>query len=300
MFSAGLHGLLGIVLIGTSGFRDHPPKQDMLILTLIPSRILDTDKVNEGRATAPATHAPPRPEPPVAQPPVRPVVPLVQPPSRPQPRPAVIPPPEPERVERVERPMPKEVDDTPERPALLPKKVAKVRPPRRVHEVHPEFTQVTPQDRHKIAEQSAAAAAQAAERADASRREKITETFTKLAAGVESSVAKATVVNLPGSSGGAAFAGYDTVILNYYYRAWITPDSSVGSPTVPEVKIVVARDGSILSADLVKRSGDESLDRSVERALRAVTKLPPFPAGATDDQRSFLIRFNLDTKERSG
>jgi TonB family protein len=128
----------------------------------------------------------------------------------------------------------------------------------------------------------------------------LTQNLEALANGVESSGAKATVVNLPGQGGGAAFAGYNTVIFNAYYHAWITPDSTADRLAAVEVKIVVARDGSIISADVTNPSGDSALNRSVEKALRAVRKLPPFPSGATDDQRSFLIRFNLDTKESSG
>jgi TonB family protein len=70
--------------------------------------------------------------------------------------------------------------------------------------------------------------------------------------------------------------------------------------TGPEARVVVARDGAIRSAELVTSSGDPALDKSVERALRAVTKLPPFPAGAQEEERTFRIRLNLDAKKASG
>jgi len=58
----------------------------------------------------------------------------------------------------------------------------------------------------------------------------------------------------------------------------------------------VARDGSILSAEIVSRSGHREMDRSVDQALRLVSKLPPFPESARDSERTFLIRFNLEAK----
>jgi TonB family protein len=64
--------------------------------------------------------------------------------------------------------------------------------------------------------------------------------------------------------------------------------------------VTIARDGSIISAELVNPSGGTALENSVQGALRRVTKLPPFPASARDTQRTFVIRFNLQAKEMSG
>jgi TonB family protein len=68
------------------------------------------------------------------------------------------------------------------------------------------------------------------------------------------------------------------------------------------VEIVVARNGDIVSSKIVSRSGDSSVDQSVQRALDTVErqKLPPFPTGAADTQRTFLIRFNLEAKQSNG
>jgi TonB family protein len=131
-------------------------------------------------------------------------------------------------------------------------------------------------------------------------RSAIASALDRLAVGVQTSGAQATVVDMPGQGGGEAFAGYETVIYNAYYHAWTTPDSIANRQAVTDVKIVVARDGTIVSAKIVNKSGERALDKSVERALDAVEKLPPFPAGAHDEERTFLIRFNLDAKEASG
>ena len=109
-----------------------------------------------------------------------------------------------------------------------------------------------------------------------------------------------TVVEMPGQGGGEAFAGYETVIYNVYFHAWTTPDGVADKLAGTDVKIVVARDGRVLSAEIINKSGERALDNSVERVLREVTKLPPFPASTHDEQRSYLIRFNLEAKEGSG
>jgi len=69
-----------------------------------------------------------------------------------------------------------------------------------------------------------------------------------------------------------------------------------------DVKIVVARNGDVLSSDIVSKSGDPAVDQSVQRALDQVEreKLPPFPPKAEDTQRTFVIRFNFEAKQSAG
>jgi TonB family protein len=108
-------------------------------------------------------------------------------------------------------------------------------------------------------------------------------------------------VEIPGvGGGGEVFADYRSVIHSIYWHAWAAPENSSSRSTWPVVSIVVARDGTILSQEIVKPSGETILDRSVRRALDSVPHLPPFPAGATDAERTFRIQFSLDLKESSG
>jgi protein TonB len=296
LFSAGMHGLLLVILVGSSAFRDKPVSKDNLILTLIPPNILDAPGAGGG-SPAPAAAAP------------QPAQPVQTPVQAPHPAPAIVQTPQPvtppkpvERVEPVETPMPKKVEIEPvPKPLIATEPAAKpVRKP--VHEIHPSFDAVVPSTHSKSkTKTSETAAAESTSRAEANRlRRQIAESLDALATGVRNSGAKGTVVDMPGQGGGEAFAGYETVIYNAYYHAWITPDSVTDKLAGTDVKIVVARDGSIINAEIVHKSGEPALNRSVERALRAVTKLPPFPAGATDEQRSFLIRFSLEAKEGSG
>jgi TonB family protein len=300
VLSVGMHGLLLGILVGTSAFRDKPSTKDIpILMTMIPANILDKAGVGGGS---------PQPAAPASQP-SQPAPPALQTPPPARPAPAAVPRPQPverqkpvEAVEPVERPKPKEVTEEPTEPALTSKKVAA-----KPHEIHPDFTPASSviskkKPKTPAPEVSDAASDTYAERAAATSRLRSTirEAMSGLATGVAHSGAAGTVVDMPGQGGGEAFVGYETVIYNAYYHAWTPPDSIADKLAGADVKIVVARDGTILSADIVSKSGKPALDRSVDRALRVVTKLPPFPASAHDEQRTFLIRFNLESKEASG
>ena len=121
-------------------------------------------------------------------------------------------------------------------------------------------------------------ASQKAARAAAQRRaQEVENALAGLAGDVASKAAARTVVDLPGQGGGEAFVNYGTAIFNAYFHAWDAPDDVLDMLLETGVKIVVARDGTVVSAKIVSLSGNRSLDRSVENALRKVTQLPPFP-----------------------
>ena len=67
LFSAGMHLLLGIILIGTSAFRDKPAAKDEQILTMIPSRILDEAGAGGGSPAPLPAPQPSQPAAPVVQ-----------------------------------------------------------------------------------------------------------------------------------------------------------------------------------------------------------------------------------------
>jgi TonB family protein len=103
-------------------------------------------------------------------------------------------------------------------------------------------------------------------------------------------------INLDGN-GGTAKVLYQALVRDAYSRAWSAPalDSQSMSP-VSGVKVTIARDGTILSAKLIKPSGNSVMDASVERALRSVTRIEPFEADSADTERTFTINFNLDLR----
>jgi hypothetical protein len=150
---------------------------------------------------------------------------------------------------------------------------------------------------------AAQAAAQAAARADAAKRaQEVADAFAALDSSVRGRQTPVSVATLPGEGGGDAFVNYRTAVFNAYYQAWKTPDTAAHRLAVADVKIVVARNGDIISSEFVSKSGDTAVDQSVQRALDQVErqKLPPFPPKAEDTERTFIIRFNLEAKESAG
>ena len=303
--SAGMHGLLLVILIASSAFRSKPVTRDIpIIMTMV--NVPVTDQQGAGGGT---------PEP----------VAPTQPRAQPTPQMAVTPPPpqvvhqQPQQhVEPVPQPRPvvqRQPDPTPDpdpQPDTSEEAVLPAPKPRKHtdHKVVPTFDS-TPEVSHKkrtkpkVSEadtETASAESNAAAARAATRRlsTQLAAALDTLATGVQTSGAKGTVVDMPGQGGGAAFVGYETAIFNAYYHAWITPDSVADKLAATDAKIVVARDGSILSAEIRTRSGEREMDRSVDRALRAVLRLPPFPSASTDEQRTFVIRFNLEAKQGSG
>ena len=90
--------------------------------------------------------------------------------------------------------------------------------------------------------------------------------------------------------------GYGLYLKKIYEEAWIPPTAAKDNEPVVEVEIVVAKDGRVLSGQILKRSGNANLDRSVQNTLSCVKKVRPFPEGSTDEKRTFKINFNLTTK----
>jgi TonB family protein len=283
IFSLSLHGLLAGIVFFSAAFRTKPEDTELQVLSMIPANILDRAGAGGG---APAVSV------------VRPQE--LRPPSEAAIR---VETPKPKEAQREPRPLPAPSRVEPpvvqhETPAPVNEAAVAPRPPK--HEVHVSYVPAsTATNKKKKTETSDPSASSAA--AERKRLKNVEESLSQLSSAVQSSGAEKTVVEVPGiGGGGEVFAGYKEAVYTAYYRAWITQDSVADRLAGPEARIVVARDGTIVSAELVSPSGDPALDKSVDRALRAVTKLPPFPAGARDEERTFRIRFNLDAKKASG
>ena len=182
--------------------------------------------------------------------------------------------------------------------------VAPEKPKKSKHEIKVDLSdQISAMDAKRARAKAQKDAEERQERADAQRRDRITTALQGAGKGLSSKIqslaGNATVVDLPGQGGGAAFANYRSIVYNAYLNAW-NPPHNVDSEAEVETEIVIARDGSIISADVVKRSGVGPLDRSVERAMREVRKLAPFPEESKVSQRRFGITFSLKAKQSLG
>jgi TonB family protein len=61
---------------------------------------------------------------------------------------------------------------------------------------------------------------------------------------------------------------------------------------VAVVSVTVDRTGKVLSARVVRKTGDAALDRSVQSALDRVRSIgKPFPSGSNDSKRTFTLDF---------
>jgi TonB family protein len=298
LFSMVVHGLLALIVLATVAFRTDPVQSDFQIMTLIPARLLDRAGAGGG---SPAMTVAPQPQPqaqPQAQPRPQPPPPQAHPEE--QPAPARMP-------EPVERPQPRQPEMTQIAPRRAPEKVELTsdseepspRPIKKHHQIKPTFTPV--ETASATAKASKSRSAEVSARASETHRlQEIETTLSGLASNVRTRAGQTVALELAGAGGGEAFAGYETAIFNAYFRAWTAPEDLADRLANVDARIVVARDGSVLSAEIVARSGHRELDHSVDQALRVVTKLPPFPESAQDTERTFLIRFNLEAKLSSG
>ncbi len=96
--------------------------------------------------------------------------------------------------------------------------------------------------------------------------------------------------------GGPSYASYEAWVWSYFDRAWVRPEDASREDATVEVTVTIASNGTVLAKRITKRSGDAAVDASVQRMLdRVVTVERPFPEGAKDRQRTYVIPFNMKT-----
>ncbi len=297
-----MHGLLLVILFASAAFQGEPAKPDFQLINIIPSTILDKAGVGGGNPEAAVT---PQKTEPIASKPAEPVLPQKTEPIKSPPK--VVDPPKP-AAKKIE---PTVEDFTSLRPIkeATPLPVSKptretkttTNPPKKIRQ--PGEIKVDLGQRTTVKDQRAQQRAQ--QEADATAynaglAKQVGKVRSDLVHSIGSKTAVATVVGKIGQGGGEAYAGYENIIGSIYYKNWNPPDGTSDSETDTEVEIVVARDGSIVSADIVSKSGRSAMDKSVATVLKKVHKLPPFPEGAQDAQRTFQIVFNLKAKQSTG
>jgi protein TonB len=142
-----------------------------------------------------------------------------------------------------------------------------------------------------------AAEERAREQAAANRR--LANQLAKAAESLKSGFASGVVVEASGP-GGPAYANYAAWVKEVYDNAWNVTDDLINQESTAKVTVTIASTGEVLSARILKGSGDAALDKSVQRTLNAVRFIRPFPEGAPDKQRTFIINFTLKSKRGLG
>jgi TonB family protein len=300
--TTGFHLLLVVILIVGPGFFTEKPKpEDATMLDMIPDKSIEA-ALNSGEKDA----KPPTPTP-IVTPPPQPVAtpPTPTPPPQPQPKPEVTPPPEPkpektftEKVKEIFTPEPvkQDPDPTPD-PKPKPAKPVKPKPQHEVKvNLDDKITRTTPVD---DSVQKAAAEERRqqreAQRAARARADAIHSAVQNLQANLTSS----TKVSMPGHSS-VSYAGYASKIKTIYTRAWQMPKTAANDETTATVSITVSSEGRVISSKIVDKSGDPDVDASVQQTLDRVDFIAPFPEGATEKTKTFIIDFNLKAKRMFG
>jgi TonB family protein len=141
------------------------------------------------------------------------------------------------------------------------------------------------------------ASARAAARAKAARAalEERTARISGILGSIKQGVSSSTGIEVPGP-GGEAYADYGQWVVEIYRNSWVPPNDLADDRATVTAEVVIRRSGTVESFKVIKRSGHAALDQSVEHLKRTVTFVAPFPDGATDPERKFIIDFNLRSK----
>jgi|SRR5882762_3198876 len=138
------------------------------------------------------------------------------------------------------------------------------------------------------------------DRANAQRRA-IASAISRTARSLRDDLSPSTTVdtNYGPGGGGEAYANYAQVVKSIYQREWVLPDTAADD-AITKVKVTIASDGRVISAEVLRTSGDGSVDKSVQRTLDRVTFIAPFPEGSKDKERTYTINFSLKAKRLLG
>jgi TonB family protein len=269
--TAGFHLLLLVILfVGPAFFWSREKLDTTPVLDMIPADLVDSATTGMQNAQppppAPAVVTPPQPtpQPPTPAPPV--VKPEVTPPA-PTPTPTLT-----ERVEKFfkpaeEKPTPAPTENQPHTPKI------NLTPVTRVVPKNSSTTAKTAPDNSKVVASALRA--------------------------LRSNLSAPTTVAPVGNSSKAA-ANYAQVVKSVYEQAWMPPGETASDDANVKVRVTIASDGRVISAQVIGPSGDASVDRSVQNTLDRVTDIEPFPDGSTDTERTYIINFNLKAKRLLG
>jgi protein TonB len=205
---------------------------------------------------------------------------------------------------RIPAPAPAPVQKPVAKPVVPPKEVAKPVPQEKPDSDAVEVTKkpvkpkvnlklvnrdTNPQDNAK-----ARAEQQAREAVEAQRR--VEDRVNRAVSGIKGGLSSSTEIRLKGPGGGGLpYANFLDAVKAAYAREWRVPDGAADDSATATVSVVIARDGTVLSARITRSSGNAAVDRSVQNTLDRVKFAAPLPANAAESQREVSINFNVKT-----
>ena len=312
-----MHAVLLALLFVAPAFMDFEKKEEMIpVITLIPGKLIDEKLAGGGgspqgapQATAPAN---PRPAARSEPQPVSPPPPKVEtPPPAPKVTKKAEPiEPEPEPARTVKRPDAEPTPVKPKKPVREeappksnpledPAKERSERTPRKKPQIAPTFDQPSEAERARAAAKAKAEATAEAEAREREQQAQYNARVREVGDSLSQNLSTGTSIG-PLGPGGEAYAYYGSVIVKIFDDAWILPNDVSDSDATVKAEVTIRRDGTVLSRQIRRRSGVSAVDASVQKALNRVLNVPKFPDGAKEDQRSFILNFNVKAKRLSG
>jgi colicin import membrane protein len=281
--STGTHLLLALILFVGPGFLNPgKPSETLPVIDFVPSRLVDAAVTGGGNPNARPPQAAP------VQPPQQ-----TPAPPAPKPEPRI----EPKVQEKApELPKPVVKDDKPDPDAVEPA------PKKRQIQVNTTRVVRKPDTKPTSTSRSQATEAQAEERRLADARRDAANRLIRAAQNVRTGAAGATAVEDFGPGGGGpAYASFKAWVQKVYEEAWEAPEDASSDVATGKATVTIASDGTIINARLAQGSGDAAVDRSIVRTLERVKTIGyPFPEGAKEKQRTYIINFNLKAKRLIG
>jgi len=273
--SAGMHLLLlTILFVGPAFLSSRSKPDDSTVLDFVPAKTIDAAFAGGGNPNA----KPPPPEP-LPLPPQPQVAPLI-----PQPQPEIVTKPEPVKEIKTVKPDPASLDPAPDskprKPQVSIKPVTRPRPP--------------------PTKQSSSSASQSEAQARAAAKQ-WSEKFNSAVRSLREGLSSSTTVEMPGPGGGGpTYANFLQAVKSKYVEAWLVPEGVEDDEATATATVTIARDGTVLSARILRLSGNSLVDQSVDMVLRRVKVATPLPDDAKEDQRTVTIKFNVRAKRLLG
>jgi len=103
-----------------------------------------------------------------------------------------------------------------------------------------------------------------------------------------------------GSGGQSQFGWYGSMLHDRFYSEWIQPTTiaSSGEKYSVLVKLRIEKDGRVSNFEIIKRSGNATVDESVAAVGKRATQVDPLPAGlGNGDHYDVKINFELNSEQ---
>ncbi len=272
-----VHGLLLLALLVGPAFFNQRVVENPPLIEIIS---IPTDGPTRGGTPRAAT----TPEPPVVQP-------------QPQPQPTP-PPPQPEPRREEVKPVRR---DTP--PPEPPKTSLRNQDAPPEKKPTPKHTIQVSDRKVNLSQRSTTTSRTTTASRNTSQNNELAKAISTTGQRVISGLSPTTRVDLPEGTGGGgvSYTEYGQIVRKVYTDAWRVPDDMNDDEATIKVSVTVARNGTVLASRIVQPSGSAAADRSIQYTLDRIRTIGhPFPAGAKETERTFILTFNLKAKRAFG